>query len=497
MSLENRVTLLGGTFMIRLLCLSMLLSQVGALAGFQSPALQLNDAQKLALDGKLAEAEASVHAFISRRPIPDAFDLLGYIYEQRSSLDQAEEAYRQAIKLEPTRKSSKVRLGIIYGKEGRYAECIVVLEKLTPDIRENPEALFYLCRSYLETRDTDRALSIAAMVERLGKVDPGALLSVGRLLVSKELNKQAVPILRKAVDGLGNSAEAHYCLALALFKIREYDEMSENLQHAEDLDPTAPRILLLRALSLLDTNKVSAAKAYIRKARALSPGDKFTAYLWGRILIDEKNYGEAIKLLSDLIASGFNDPNAHLLLITAYRKNGEFEKAVNYALKLVQMFPGNASAHLRAGVELEFLGDYQQAEGYLRKAIALGADDSEVLTTAKFSLGKIFAKQGNNAEAVQLLKEVIASNRTDVYARVELGDMYRNMGQQEEASKVLQEAISFDPLNKRAHFLLGNVLNKLGKPVEAEQHFKIFQDLEKSADETKGEKPAIYTQGVK
>jgi Flp pilus assembly protein TadD len=143
------------------------------------------------------------------------------------------------------------------------------------------------------------------------------------------------------------------------------------------------------------------------------------------------------------------------------------------------------------------LGDYQQAEGYLRKAVALGADDPEILTTAKFSLGKIFAKQGNNGEAVQLLKEVIASNRTDVYARVELADIYRNMGQQEEASKVLQEAISFDPLNKRAHFLLGNVLNKLGKPVEAEQHFKIFQDLERSADHTKGEKPAIYTQGIK
>jgi tetratricopeptide (TPR) repeat protein len=372
-----------------------------------------------------------------------------------------------------------------------------VLKKLILEIRDNPEALFYLCRSYLETRETDRALTIAAMVEQLGKNDPGALLSVGRLLVSKELNKQAVPLLRKAVDGLPNSAESYYCLALALFKIHEYDEMSKNLQRAEELDPQAPRILLLRALSLLDENKAPAAKAYILKARAVSPGDNFTTYLWARILIDEKKYSEAVKLLSDLIGSGFNDPNTHLLLITAYRKNGEFEKAVNYAVKLVQMFPENASAHLRAGVELEFLGDYQQAEGYLRKAVALGADDPEILTTAKFSLGKIFAKQGNNGEAVQLLKEVIASNRTDVYARVELADIYRNMGQQEEASKVLQEAISFDPLNKRAHFLLGNVLNKLGKPVEAEQHFKIFQHLERSADHTKGEKPAIYTQGIR
>ena len=63
--------------------------------------------------------------------------------------------------------------------------------------------------------------------------------------------------------------------------------------------------------------------------------------------------------------------------------------------------------------------------------------------------------------------------------------------------KLLQEALSFDSRNKRAHFLLGNVLTKLGKSAEAQQHFRIFEELEKSESGSKSEKPTIYTQTIK
>jgi len=490
-------TLRSGNSMVFALILSTLLLPNYALPSLQSPAIQLSEAKRLVMEGKYVEAEASLLTLMTRQPSPEGFDLLGYSYEQQNKLDQAEEAYGQAVKLNPGSHYSKAKLGIVYGKRGKYTDCIAILEKLPENIRSNPEALFYLCRAYLETGDSVRALDTAAMVERSAERDPGALLSVSRLLVSKDLNQQAVPLLKKAVNLMPKSSEAHYSLAFALFKLHRYDEMSTYLDQAQNLDPTAPRILLLRALSLLDSGKFSAAKDYIRKAQTLSPGDKFAAFLRGRVLIEEGNYTEAIKLISDLIASGFNDPNAHLSLITAFRKNGEFQKAVDYALRVVQLFPDNPSAQLRAGVELEFLGDFQQAEGYLRKAIALGASDPEILKTAKFSLATVSVKAGNDAEAVRLFEDVIRTNPSDVYARVELADLYHKARQYEPAVKILQEALSFDSRNKRAHFLLGNVLTKLGKSAEAQQHFKMFEELEKSEGSAKGEKPTVYTQSIK
>jgi tetratricopeptide (TPR) repeat protein len=273
--------------------------------------------------------------------------------------------------------------------------------------------------------------------------------------------------------------------------------MSSCLDQAENLDPSQPRILLLRALSLLDTGKVPEAKDYISKARALNPDDKFAAYLWGRVLIEERSYPEAIKLISDLIASGYNDPNAHLSLISAYRKNGEFQKALDYALTMSQAFPDNASAHLSAGLELEFLGDIDHAQRFLRKAIALSAHHPEVLMTAEFTLGTILVKEDQDVEAARLFEDVIHLNPEDVDARVELADLRRKTGQYEQAEMVLQEALSFDPQNKRAHFALANVLTKLGKSSEAAEQFEKFQELENAAEKPSGDKSAIYTKPVK
>lgn len=462
-----------------------------------SPSDQFSEAKKLITAGQYAEAEASVRALLARQPSPDGFELLGYIYEQLNSLDRAEGAYGEALKLDAGRQSSKVRLGIVYGKEGKYTQSIAVLEGVYGDVRVDPEALFYLSRAYLEVGKTDRAFETAAIVERLGESDPGALLSVGKLLVAKDCYQQAVPLLEKATRLMPKSPEPYYSLAFAKYKLRKYDETLTFLDQAQSLDPTQPRILLLRALTLLDTGKVSDAKDFIDKARALNPDDKFAAYLSARVLIEERAYPKAIKLISELIASGYNDPNAHLSLITAYRKNGEFQKAVDYALKLSQTFPDNASAHLSAGLELEFLGDIDHAQTFLRKAIALSANHPEVLMAAEFTLGEILAKEGEDTEAAKLLEDVIRLNPDDVDARVELADLRRRTGQYEQAVKLLQDALLRDPQNKRAHFVLANAYTKLGKTSEASQEFKTFQDLEKVAETPSSDKSTIYTKPVK
>ena len=136
-----------------MLCLWLLQSQAYVLASPQAAAGQFSEAKKLVTQGKFAEAEAPVRAFIARQPSADGFDLLGYICEQQNKLDQAEAAYGEPVKLNPASPFSKIRLGIVYGKKGKYAECVAALEKVRSEIRESPEALFYLCRGYFETGD--------------------------------------------------------------------------------------------------------------------------------------------------------------------------------------------------------------------------------------------------------------------------------------------------------------------------------------------------------
>ena len=131
---------------------------------------------------------------------------------------------------------------------------------------------------------------------------------MGRLLVSKDLYEQAVPLLKKQSMGCRNLQKPTTVSLLRLSNCADTTRLLPTLIRPRILDPTAPRIMLLQALILLDYGKFSAAKDFIRKAQTLKPDDKFAAFLWSRILIEEGNYKEAIQLFTDLIAGGFEDP---------------------------------------------------------------------------------------------------------------------------------------------------------------------------------------------
>ncbi|MDE2964977.1 MAG: tetratricopeptide repeat protein, partial [Acidobacteriota bacterium] len=173
--------------------------------------------------GRLAEAEASVRSLLSDKPSPDGYRLLGFICENQGKLDQAEQAYRESLTLNPGLDFSRIRLGIVYCKGKKYTQCVDLLQPLQPRIDAIPEALFYLCQALLETGQASQALRIAAKMEQAARADPEALLSICRLLTERNLNREAVPLLTRSVERLPRSAEAHYLLALALSRTDRID----------------------------------------------------------------------------------------------------------------------------------------------------------------------------------------------------------------------------------------------------------------------------------
>ena len=438
--------------------------------------------------GKYAEAEQKLRLFVDRQPTANGYSLLGHICETREKLLAAEKAYKKSLHLNPRLEISKIRLGIVYGKGGKFAQCAASLRILGSRIHSNPEALFYLCLSYLETGENPKASEIATIVAGSSPNDPEALLSILRLLVWKQLYPESLPLLKITANRLPKSGKAHYLLALALFRTGKNEEMWTPLETAHRLEPNSVETLLLYATALLEANRPSEAKEYILKARKLEPNDPRSRYLQGQVLIAEGAYQQAIDDLNAMIREGSKDPDVHLLLLTAYRRKGDIHVAMNYALKVAQLFPDNPLAQLNAGSDLQVLGRFQEAEAHLRKAVDLAGKDAEILMKAKLNLANVLVKQGNDVAAKPLLEEMVRADKSDVSSRLELGDSYLRASQYESALRVLGEAISLEPKNKRGHLLLGKTLTRLDKHEQAREHFKIFQELESA--EGAGDKPS-------
>jgi tetratricopeptide (TPR) repeat protein len=315
--------------------------------------------------------------------------------------------------------------------------------------------------------------------------------------VSKELYDAALPLLRKVVTRMPESEEAHYSLAFALFKLQNYEPMWPLLDKALSLNSSVPRVHLLYAMGLLDVRRIPQAKEHLERVRALQPGNGFADYLWCRALVEEGAYSGAINLLEGLIREGSKNAEVHFLLVTALRRNGDLQKAADYADRLTRMFPANAAAHLNAALELQSLGRLSDAEAHLRKTISLADHNSKTLKEAQFSLSRVLTRVGNFREAGSLLEEIIHANPKDVPARVELGEVWTKAGKPNDAREVLQQAVRLDPKNKRARFLLGSVLVRLGRQPEADQHFVAFEQLERDEIRSIKDETGVYTKGTR
>ena len=343
--------------------------------------------------GKYAEAEQKVKVFLDRKPTANGYSLLGHICETQEKLQDAEKAYKKSLQLNPRLEISKIRLGIVYGKSGKFAQCVASLRALGSRAHSNTEALFYMCLSYLETGEKQKALEIATTVERSSRHDAEALLSIVRLLVWKEHYPESLPLLKVTAERLPKSGKAQYLLALALFKTGKNEEMWAPLDTAYRLEPDSVDTLLLYATALLEADRLSEAKEYILKARKLEPNEPRSRYSAGPGLIAEGAYQQAIDDLNAMIREGSKEPDVHLLLLTAYRRKGDIQVAVDYALKLAQLFPDNSLAQLNAGLDLQLIGRFPEAEAHLRKAVDLAAGDAEILMKAKFNLASVLVKR--------------------------------------------------------------------------------------------------------
>ena len=441
--------------------------------------------------GRLAEAEASVRSLLSDQPSPDGYRLLGFICENQGKLDQAEQAYRESLKLSPGLEFSRIRLGIVYCKGEKYTQCVDSLQPLQPGIDAIPEALFYLCQALLETGQISRALQIAATMERAARTDPEALLSICRLLTERNLHREALPLLTRSVERLPRSAEAHYLLALALSRTDRIDRAGPLLDKALQLQPDFVPALLLQAMGQLEAKQLTEAKRSLGKVLELQPEEPKAVFLLSKVMIDGGEYAEAIRSLKGLIDRFPEDPDVHLLLLSAYRKDENYQKAFETSLQLLERFPDYPLVLYNGGLDLEIMGRFQEAETHLRKLLPMIEGDPELMAGARLGLARVLAHQQKTVEATALFEEAIRLNQGGVPALADLSDIYMKAGEFEKAVRLLRQVVAREPKRKQAYIQLAKVLRRMGKIEEAREQIRIFRQLKKVEEETpKGPRPS-------
>ena len=133
-----------------------------------------NLSQGLIKAGRLEEALAAARIAAEQRPDEArSYTLLGQILANLKRLDEAEENFRRALEIDPSRKK-EIRSLAFLGRMSWQWDRLQAAEKFLSRALEldpgNREALEYLARSYLSRKRYHEALD---MYRKLAEVDPG------------------------------------------------------------------------------------------------------------------------------------------------------------------------------------------------------------------------------------------------------------------------------------------------------------------------------------
>jgi tetratricopeptide (TPR) repeat protein len=245
--------------------------------------------------------------------------------------------------------------------------------------------------------------------------------------------------------------------------------------------------------------QLSCAIEQFEKATKIAPNLFEAHYNLGLALIDNHESGRAIAVFRRAIALQPDSVRGRIALGTALQQSGQFGEARQQFETVLQADPKSAYAldHL---AQIYFTEKrYVPAMTAWRNAASLAPSDPDI----KVELGVALSKNGNNKEAIDVLKQVVGSapglaaghfNLATVYAnekmfresaeeykatlniepdndtaRLALAKAYASIANYQDALLPAQEYVSRNPRVAEGHHVLGSVYRGLARYAEAEQ----------------------------
>lgn len=157
-----------------------------------------------------------------------------------------------------------------------------------------------------------------------------------------------------------------------------------------------------------------------------------------------------------------DNPEAVVKLGRVLRTVGRNDEALEFFQRYHQMVPGDFLGLAHIGSCLSAMGRYQEAESYLRRAVA-GIDDPQT----HYNLGLLLSVTNRGPEAIAEYEKALARDPMHADARLNMATAQARLGRMDVALRELTRLVDQDPENAMARTNLGVVLLQQGKVEQA------------------------------
>jgi non-specific serine/threonine protein kinase/serine/threonine-protein kinase len=431
--------------------------------------------QALARQGQYEQAEAAFREAIRLEPdFPEAHRALGEILcYHKHDFDGAIAAFREAVRLQPEDAANRCGLGNALARKGDLAAAV-------DEYREALPLLRYLRDALIGRASRAAAEAKAREVVRQQPEDADARYRLARALAQRQGKlPEAAAEYREALRLRPGFADAQIGLADALRFQRKFPEAAAAYQEAVRLKPADADAHANLGLTLSTQGKRPEAEAAFREAIRLKPD-----HGWAHDHLDKflrlQNKPDADTEFREAARLRPQDPDAHYRLGCALAQRGQIADAEAAFRDAIRLKPGLADAH--AGLARVFTrqGKHADAETAYREALRLQPGHADVYT----DLGRNLTQQKKHAGAEEAFREAARLKPEDWAAHSSLAAALSEQGKDAQAVAEYRELLRLDPGYSGVRSAIDKLLRRQGKPPEAVAFYKETDDLKPELAQT-------------
>jgi tetratricopeptide (TPR) repeat protein len=284
---------------------------------------------------------------------------LGHLYAELAAaygnrgeyFSKAADAYRAALKADPSATFIAEELSDLYIQSGRLREAVVDAEEA---IKQNPNDLNarrLLARIYThligdsQTNQIDPDM-VKKAIEQYQKIteaapkDIDSWIMLGRLQKAIMNSTEAMAAYKKALELDATNEDAMTGLATVYADLGDNKAAAEMLRKVAEKDPN-PRSLTSLASVYEQLKDYSLAAEMLRRALDQQPGNSELKAALAEDLLLSNQLDDALKLYQDAVADDPKDIKAELRISQIYRQKQDFAKAREAADKAKEIDPND------------------------------------------------------------------------------------------------------------------------------------------------------------
>jgi tetratricopeptide (TPR) repeat protein len=262
---------------------------------------------------------------------------LGEVLRLAGKSKESVAALEESLKIEPNNAQALNNLGIAHYEMRKFGEAIDFYRRALALNPKMAEALNNLGNALRVTGDIDGAIQAYQDTLVVRAVYPEAYNNLGTLLQQDRKFEEAEHALRKAIQQNPRYVEAHNNLAQLLFSQKKDLDALRVLGDALKFAPKNVQTLLLTAKIQLRRGNLPAAEQGIRLAVQQEPENPEVLTVLGQVLHETDRYDEAIEVLERALKKSPDSPEALNFYGVALKSVGRLEEARDTIIKALKL----------------------------------------------------------------------------------------------------------------------------------------------------------------